>query len=109
MSACSTASCVVTSASPATVATTAGLPPSYVTWRYLTPVAFEISSMPLWPADVTPAVATDTLPGCAFIASNSCFGFWYGVDGLTPMTWMFATVRNRFQSVIFVFSEPSVS
>ena len=36
----------------------------------------------------------------AFIASSSCFGFWYGVLGLTPITWMLATVRNRCQSLM---------
>ena len=75
MSACSTASCVVTSASPATVATTAGLPPSYVTWRYFTPVTLLISSIALWPAEVTPAVATLIWPGLAFIASSSSLAF----------------------------------
>ena len=65
--------------------------------------------MALWPAEVTPAVATETLPGCAFIASSNCFASLYGVAGLTPITWMLATVRNRFQSDIRVFSEPSVS
>jgi hypothetical protein len=74
----------------------------------VTPVALAISSIALWPAEVTPAVATGIAFGLAFIASSSCFGFWYGVDGLTPITWMLATVRNRFQSLMFAFSEPSV-
>jgi hypothetical protein len=57
---------------------------------------------------VTPAVATGIAPGLAFIASSSCFGFWYGVFGLTPITWMFATVRNRCQSLMLALSDPSV-
>jgi len=68
-----------------------------------------MNSIALWPAEVTPAVATEILPGLAFIASRNCLAFWYGVFGLTPITWMLATVRKRCQSVIRVFSEPSVS
>src|SRR6185436_12277548 len=73
ISACSLASCVVTCVSPATVAMTAGLPPSYVTWRYFTPVALTIASAAIWPLEVLPAVAIVTWPGFAFIASRSCW------------------------------------
>src|SRR5438105_14513928 len=108
MSACSTASCVVRSASPDTVATTAGLPPSYDTSLYFTPVAFTMKSIALWPADVTPAVATLIWPGRAFMSSINCLAFCHGRDGLTPITWMLATDRNRCQYLILVFTVTSL-
>jgi hypothetical protein len=54
-------------------------------------------------------VATLIWPGLAFIASSRSLALLYGVLGLTPITWMLATLRNRCQSVMRVFSEPSVS
>ena len=40
-----------------------------------------------------PAVATETWPGFAFMASTTSFALLYGVFGLTPSTDTLATLR----------------
>ena len=50
-----------------------------------------------------------TAPGFAFIASSRSLALLYGIFGLTPITWMLATLRKRCQSVMRAFSVPSVS
>ena len=79
-----------------------------MTCLYLTPVALATASIALWPLELTPAVATLTWPGFAFIASMSSAAVLYGVFGFTAIVDTLATLRNSAQSPIFVSSMPSV-
>jgi hypothetical protein len=71
------------------------------------PAARAMASIAACPLLLTPAVATATAPGLAFIASSSSFIVLYGVSAFTPTTAMCATLRYMFQSLADVSSMPS--
>ena len=79
-----------------------------MTWRYFTSAARAISSIALWPPEVTPAVATFTSPGLAFISASSCGIVCQDLPAFTPTTGTLATVRNRCHWLAGTSSMPSV-
>jgi hypothetical protein len=62
--------------------------------------------MALWPAEATPAVATVTAFGRAFMAAMREARSLCGLDAVTLITGTLATVRNRCQSLSSVPSMP---
>ena len=73
---------------------------------YLTPVAATICSMAVWPLELTPAVATETAPGLAFIASSRPFMSLCGELTGTLTIVGSARCRYRCQSRMVVSTMP---
>ena len=63
----------------------------------MTPAAWAIASMAIWPDEVAPAVPTEIWWGLAFMAASSSPMSLNVASGLTLTSGTLVTVRNRCQ------------